>query len=168
MAFNDLPQIERCYLAIADDHTAINDAAGNIWRGAKYQCRDRIVQGAGEADLAHIEHHDIGRHAGFERTYVVTIQYLGSTKRCDFQRLPGGHCVWPEADPLQQHGLPDFGHHVAGIVGGAAIDTQADRHAGIVEIWIISGVRLAQIGYRLVSQLNSSPFCAAGTARVRL
>ncbi|MNW10691.1 hypothetical protein D3C71_2079540 [compost metagenome] len=37
-----------------------------------------------------------------------------------------------------------------------------------VDTAIISGVRRAQIGYRLVNQLNSSPSWAAGTTRVRL
>jgi hypothetical protein len=49
---------------------------------------------------------------------------------------------------------------------------QPDRISSAMAVWvdtaIISGVSRAQIGYRLVSQLNSSPSWAAGTTRVRL
>ena len=47
-------------------------------------------------------------------------------------------------------------------------DCSSSAIAVSVDTSIISGVRCAQILYRFVSQPNSSAFCAAGTARVRL
>jgi hypothetical protein len=49
---------------------------------------------------------------------------------------------------------------------------QPERASSASAVWvetrIASGVSRAQMGYRVVNQLNRLAFCAAGTARVRV
>ena len=59
-------------------HT-IDDAAGDIGWGAKHQCGYRVMPGTGKADLIKTEDGNVCRHSWFECTYVIAIQYLGTS-----------------------------------------------------------------------------------------
>ena len=74
---------------------------------------------------------EIGGHGGREASDIVPAEHLGAAPRRQVQRPLGAQRSRAPCHPLQEHGLPRFRQHVRAVVGGRAIDPEADPRAGL-------------------------------------
>ena len=78
----------------------------DLRRGAEQQRGERVVQGAGEADVVQRQRHQVGRHAGGQRADVIAAEHARAAEGGDLQHLARAHSRRPPGPPYRCRSMP--------------------------------------------------------------
>src|SRR5690606_15026895 len=97
--------------------------------------RHRVVQGTGVLDPIEVDGDHVGRIARGEDADVIASQDPCATDGGQLQSMPGGQLgaltnARGYGKTVEKHGLTYLGEHVRRVIGGRAVDTEANRDSG--------------------------------------
>ena len=130
MVGDEVGEIDGGEVALADDDVAVDDGVGGGDGLAEEQCGYGVVEGSGEGDVVEVEDGEVGGLAGGDVADVVAAKDLCAATGGDLEGPADGESAGAVLDALEEHGLAGFGEEAGAVVGGGAVDTEADGDTG--------------------------------------
>ncbi len=119
----------RAQLAVAHDRAAADEQQLDRARRAQDERGDGIGD-AGVLEPVEPPQRDVGELAGLERAeLVVAAEAARAVDRRERQRLARGHRRRPAGEAGEEQRLAQLERQLTGLVGGGAVDAEADRRA---------------------------------------
>ena len=134
MAVDQRRQVDPDQLPARYDDAAVDDRKVDPPRLAQYQPGQRVVQPAGERELARVERDEVRAAAWLDDADVVAAQQARAAQDGQLERLRRREGVGAVVHALQQHRVAHFIDEVRGVVRGASVHADGDGRPGLQEV----------------------------------
>src|SRR5882762_9298247 len=133
MFLRDLMLVGPDDVSVADDLLAADVQAIDSVRPREDEPGDEIL-GSAELEPVSAPDREVGSLSRRELADVVAAEHRRAASRAKSQRLAGSQCFRPAARTRDEQRLLDLEEEVAPLVGGRAVDAEADARAGVEKV----------------------------------